>query len=277
MIKSLVNRLKPPVKVHWWRLEGSTHGNFGDEITKEIIENIFKRRVTWTPADACDIIGAGSIIEEVTQNKGSNRPYLWSSGFIQPGDLTISDSNYKVLGVRGKESLKRVTNATSDIVLGDAGLLASYLLKTAPDKQYKLGILPHYVDIDHPLIEHFAGDPSVIIIDATWPCQRVVEEIAKCDAVFSSSLHGLIVSDSLNVPNAHLRLSENKIKGGLYKFNDYYSIYSDSTRYIQQTPDNLTDKSAVELRDTIISLYKSIPVDELNGIKNRLLRAFPFH
>jgi len=268
-----LNFLKPQIKVNWWRLEGSEHGNFGDEITREIIAKVFGRRVVWTPADQCDMIGAGSIIEETLQNKGSNRPYVWSSGFIQQGDLTISDSDFKVIGVRGKESLKRVVGDTTNITIGDAGLLASYLIEQQP-KKHRLGILPHYVDIDSPVLQEFLkNNPEVHLIDATWPCKKVIEEIAKCEAVLSSSLHGLIVSDSLHVPSIHLKLSD-KLKGGEYKFNDYYSIYSQS-RYNSFTIDILS-KPLEEVIDEVQRSFIPVDKNELQSIKKSIIDSFPF-
>ena len=42
--------------------------------------------------------------------------------------------------------------------------------------------------------------------------------------MISSSLHGLIASDSLGIPNMRFVASD-KIIGGDYKYNDYYSSY----------------------------------------------------
>ena len=50
-------------------------------------------------------------------------------------------------------------------------------------------------------------------------------QLSKCKRVISSSLHDLILADSLVIPNIRIILS-NKIYGGNFKFNDYYSSYS---------------------------------------------------
>lgn len=278
LLSNITNRFKPAIKLYWWRLyeDQPKPGNFGDEITKEIIQAIFKRKVEWAPVEHCELIGAGSIIEEVTENKGANRPYLWGSGFIQPGSLTISSADYKIKGVRGTESLARVTDDTSHIVLGDPGILASYLLKKRPTKTYKLGILAHYVDKDHPFVENRSkSDATVRVIDPTWPCTTVVEEIAKCDAVLSSSLHGLIVADSVGTPNLHLKLGDG-LKGGSYKFGDYYSIYNES-RYQPATPADLEHFTTTdEIVEHIHAIYKPVDSTELQAIKDRIIKAFPF-
>ena len=49
----------------------------------------------------------------------------------------------------------------------------------------------------------------------------LLDGIASCRFLFSSSLHGLIFADSYSVPNAHLRLST-RVLGAEHKFRDYY-------------------------------------------------------
>lgn len=275
MNTATLKQCHPAVKLYWWRLEGDRpgNGNFGDEITKEIIETIFHRRVEWAPEEHCQIIGAGSIIEQVAGNKGANRPYLWGSGFIRKGTLTISSADFEIIGVRGRASKKRITDGPTCTTLGDPGLLASRLLKRIPEKQYPLGILPHYVDLDDAFVRNYKDNPDVRIIDPTLPCMTAIEEIAKCDAILSSSLHGLIVADSLAVPNLHVKLSDGLI-GGAYKFVDYYSIYSDA-RHQQVTPENFQNPDHDTIKEYILNNYKAVPGDEMEEIKDRLVRSFP--
>jgi pyruvyltransferase len=268
-------RLLPAVKLYWWRLHSDRpgSGNFGDEITKEIVETVFHRRVEWASEERCQIIGAGSIIERVTENKGGNRPYLWGSGFIRQGTLTVSSADYKIIGVRGRASRNRIAKGSTASTLGDPGLLADRLLQKNPEKQYSLGILPHYVDLDDVFVQEFKDNPDVRIIDPTLPCAMVIEEIAKCDAILSSSLHGLIVADSLAVPNLHLKLSSGLI-GGAYKFIDYYSIYSDARRQ-QVTPGKFPNPTHDSIKEFVLNHYKAVPGDEMKAIKDRLVHSFP--
>ena len=48
------------------------------------------------------------------------------------------------------------------------------------------------------------------------------EDIDKCDFILSSSLHGIIVADSFNIPNAWIYLTD-KVIGKGFKFHDYFS------------------------------------------------------
>jgi hypothetical protein len=49
----------------------------------------------------------------------------------------------------------------------------------------------------------------------------VVEAITACHAILSSSLHGLIVAEAYGVPAAWMTITD-KVKGGGFKFCDYY-------------------------------------------------------
>ena len=266
------NYLKRPVKLFWWRLEGSKHGNFGDEITQLLIKKIFNRRVVWAAPSECDMIGAGSILVETYQNKQTNKPFVWSSGFIEDDGITLTDDDFVFKALRGKSSLKRVASASQDsIVLGDAGLLASYLLEPGVQKRYKLGILPHYVDRDSDFIKELSKQEGVYIIDATWPCTQVVQAIAECETLLSSSLHGLIVGDSVGTPNKHLILSD-KLKGGNYKFIDYYSAL-EGTSYTALQQKELSGLSADAICNQIKANYQ-YPTN-LQVIQRSLIEAFP--
>ena len=63
---------------------------------------------------------------------------------------------------------------------------------------------------------------GIKIIDIEDDIYSVIESILECEMIFSSSLHGLIISDVLNVPNSWIRFRD-EFPGENFKFNDYYS------------------------------------------------------
>ena len=89
-----------------------------------------------------------------------------------------------------------------------------------------MGIIPHVVDLHHPVIEEIRGKyaDEILIIDLAhykkWT--DVIDQICSCERILSSSLHGLIVSDAYQVPSCWIELSGN-ISGGYFKFFDYAS------------------------------------------------------
>jgi len=262
------------IKLFWWRLEGSDHGNFGDEITRLLIEKIFHKDVEWAAPSECDMIGAGSILAEAYELKQQNKPYVWSSGLIKDDKLRIPASEFKFCSVRGSLTLGRIDGVAKNVTRGDAGLLASYLLpeRIGKRKKYRIGILPHYADTSSEFMRVMKHREAVTVIDATWPCEKVVEAISQCEVLISSSMHGLIVADSVGTPNIHVPMS-NKLKGGSYKFKDYYSVFSED-RYKPGTPEEIYQLSNDQLIDHVQQAYV-IPQD-LQDIKDSIIDAFPF-
>lgn len=266
------------IKLFWWRLDNSDHGNFGDEITRLLIKKIFNKDSSWAPASECEMIGAGSILAEVYETKGENKPYVWSAGLIRSGELRIPADAFQFRAVRGKLTLGRVDGLDkATVALGDAGLLASYLLpmraKLFKRKKYKIGILPHYKDTDSDFMRVMNSRSDIFVIDATWPCTKVIESIAQCEIVLSSSLHGLIVADSVGTPNVHVPMS-NLVEGGDYKFKDYYSVFTEQDRYKPLVPTDIYKLSNSQLYDHVKANY--VTPSNLSQIKQSLIQAFPF-
>jgi pyruvyltransferase len=259
--------------MYWWRFEQQSQRNFGDEISPLLVEEAFGRRCTWTWPHRCEIVAAGSIIELVREMKGSNRPFLWGTGFMRDEDDHLDDREFDVIAVRGTRSRDRVTNGRERVALGDPGLLADCLLASAPAKKYRLGILPHFLDATVEEVDWLRRQDGVLVIDATDEPRRVVQDIARCETLLSSSLHGLIVADSVGVPNAHIRLSGNRFIGGMYKFRDYYSVFTDPARYFEVSPGRVLGTGVAAAADQVQERYH--PPADLARIKERLRASFP--
>lgn len=266
---------KKPLKMFWWRLDHPHRGNFGDEISAVLVNEIFGLPCMWTAPDQCELVGAGSIIETLLRAKGSNRPALWGSGaFLRDGGKEITEDDFDVLALRGELSRKLVKGNHDSIALGDPGLLASALLRSKPKKMYALGILPHFLDAELPEIDMLRSQSGVKVIDATNEPTQVVEEIAECQCVLSSSLHGLIVADSVGIPNAHMMLSNNEHIGGTNKFRDYYSVFSNPSRHIVLDPDPVLRMPVSSIVQRVEESYV-VPTD-IDDIKEALIKSFPY-
>ena len=62
---------------------------------------------------------------------------------------------------------------------------------------------------------------SNITLNSRGEIRSIVKSIAKCRAVVSSGLHGVIFAHALSTPAAAIKVSD-KISGGDWKFFDYY-------------------------------------------------------
>lgn len=226
-----VNILKKPIKIWFFREQGFL--NFGDELTTDIIERLFRKKCELVSIDDADLYAVGSIIEAIDHKK-SKKSYVWGSGFIRPDD-TCNNKSLVFCAVRGKHSRKRLDRKYSRIPLGDPGLLSSLIYERVPSGEKKVGIVPHYMDEEEDILAKAKIDKDKYeIISVKDTPDNVVKKITGCRVILSSSLHGLIVADSFQIPNAHLKLSD-KLTGGDFKFKDYYSALNRKHKSVSGT------------------------------------------
>ncbi|OHV44734.1 hypothetical protein BCD48_24980 [Pseudofrankia sp. BMG5.36] len=259
--------------MYWWSPGYPHKKNFGDEISPLLITEIFDRPCQPSAPDRCEIVAAGSIVELVLGMKRANRPILWGTGFMREEDNHITGNDFEVVAVRGSRSRERVKDNRDAVTLGDPGLLADALLTSSPVRKHRLGVLPHFLDAEIAELDWLRAQDGVHIIDATWEPRRVVAEIAACETLISSSLHGLIVADSVGVPNGHIRLSDNKFIGGMYKFRDYYSVFADPARHFTLSAGEVLGLGVAGTAAHVRQRYR-VPAD-LPALKESLIKSFP--
>jgi len=191
--------------------------NWGDALNPILVELLSGRKVQHLENLFHDrYLVIGSILE------GANsHAVVWGSGFIGEGSSTIEPPR-SVCAVRGPLSRAALIKAGTYCppVYGDPALLLPWFFNPIVDRRYEIGILPHYVDKDHPWVKQHENDPHVLIIDVEGGIGSVIRAVKSCNIILSSSLHGLILADSYGIPNAWINLS-NLILGGHFKFRDY--------------------------------------------------------
>jgi pyruvyltransferase len=194
--------------------------NFGDAITPVLLSSYGMTPIFATPRRA-QLVSTGSILHHLPDDYAG---YILGSGLIAE-NFARPLAHATILGLRGKLS-RELMQAPADIVLGDPGLLLPKVLQAIPKKKYLLGIVPHFVDkLDPRLKILLARYPTQIrVIDVQRHPVAVLKDIAQCEYIISSSLHGLVIADGLGIPNGWLVLS-NKVKGGEFKFRDYYTAF----------------------------------------------------
>ena len=157
---------------------------------------------------------------------GDEKTFIWGAGAIR-GKQPLRKKPEKILCVRGPLTRNYLLKQNIDCpeCYGDPALLLPLLYTSKCKRSYKIGILPHYVDLDNVFIHKLLKrDNSVKLIDFVhyrhW--HDVVDEICSCEFIISSSLHGLILSDAYNTPNVWVKFSD-KVYGNGFKFHDYYA------------------------------------------------------
>ena len=141
--------------------------------------------------------------------------------------------NIKIIAIRGNYSLQRIIKngqkISNSVVLADPGILFPLIYDliqlNAIEKKHELCVIPHYIDKTNILIKTKIKINNFLILNITDNPSKFIFSLLRCKRVLSSSLHGLIISDSLGIPNMRMLVS-NKIGGGNYKFKDYYSAYN---------------------------------------------------
>ena len=228
------------------------------------------------------MIGVGSLLQKCVVPElslfkrlaGFFQPELQvlSSGFIRavPDNMVLC-RKLDVRAVRGektREIIERLSGKPCSAATGDGGMLYPLLLDTMPEKKYTLGVIPHYRDQSQSAVKELVSQyDNAVIIDVLDEPLEVLKQIARCNFILSSSLHGLIVADALDIPNRHVRFSGN-VTGDDFKFCDYYSVFTPEYQLESLTPEKALAMSKDELFGAYISKRERIA-----GLQDGLLRA----
>ncbi len=240
----------PSIPVYWWDSAGKLldrggerrfeHGNFGDLASRDIVARLAGQTVRQARPGERRLLSTGSVI-----HLARTGDIVWGSG--SKGDKQAFDNvkHLDVYAVRGPltaDLLKSSGIDTSKLsVLFDPGCLIGELYKeelarhdVAANAHYgKIRIVPHFRDDlilrrENPhLIDH------IVSVD----CQPLdmARNLLGAEAVYSSSLHGIIFAEALGIPAYWLRSKSGEDQ---FKFHDYY--YG-TGRYDVKVFDDLAD------------------------------------
>jgi len=202
--------------------------NWGDYINPFLVEKITGRKTVsykriYNPLNKPKLFGVGSILH----HSGLDNSIIWGSGFIY-SPKKLKGTPDKILALRGKGSaaIFESFGVQHNNVFGDPALLFPTFYKPSKSKRFKIGIIPHYSELDYFLsTSQINNNKDVTIISPMVIKNQVydiIDQISECDIVISSSLHGLILADAYQIPSLRFTFT-NKLVGGDFKFNDYYS------------------------------------------------------
>lgn len=276
--KLRIKLFKDPIIIYQFVFTEPYGINFGDELTKDIIQKLFNKKVeVHNKIDTkFDLLGVGSLIH-FFNDVVNYKIYVWGSGLIDENVNTIND-NFIFKACRGKNTRAMLAEKYHEIPLGDPGLLCNLIYTSKVKKTDKIGVIPHYRDERSNFLNNvIKKHPEIFkIISVSQAPEKVADDIKSCKLILSSSLHGLIVSDSFGVPNIHLKLSDNlesqnHLRGGEYKFRDYYTAIGKKYKNFDPREEDLLN---VKRYEKIIDSYK--PIKNLKQIQDSLTRTFPY-
>ncbi len=265
------------IQVFWWssvKFENKPQENFGDILSKYLVEKISGKDVIWkhpkknkwNPFKQKIFFTTGSILAHVTKNC-----IVWGSGIISKQD-NVEEASF--LAVRGPETYDYLINKGYSVqkVFGDPAIVLPKYYNQKVEKQYELGIIPHYIDYIK-VNNWYKDDKTVKVINLlNNDVEAVVNEILSCKQVLSSSLHGVIVSHTYNIPAVWIEFS-NKLSGDGVKFVDYFK----SVDMEPYQPSQYLEKIRSIQVEELFNKYQSLPKKNvINILSDKLLSVCPF-
>ena len=267
-----------PIRVFTARY-GFRRGNSGDECSLHVLRALLPGReiIVESEPERANLFAVGSVLDKIPVGQPRRRA-VWGTGLIDEFHrLTIPEGDdVGVFAVRGPLTAVRVrlggAGLTGDLPYGDAGVLVSEVWPRMPDTptRYRLGVVAHYVDMDDNelcVLARRHGD-EVTVIDPCAPVHDVLRGIAECEAVLSSSLHGLVFAESIGIPSAWFRISD-KIAGGSFKFRDWYTALREET---DPLPMSMAEAHGLSISE-IVSRCTLNRGDEVEAMRLRLIVA----
>lgn len=265
------------LRLFWWNemiMQGKSRENYGDLLGKYLVEKISNKQVKWTKPNAFSLLDffspiyvtIGSVLQHINK-----KCIVWGSGIISKNQI-IKKAVF--LAVRGPLTRKLLLDQGHIVpeVYGDPALLLPKYYNPEIEKEFKIGIIPHYNDYKQ-VKNWFYENENVLIIDLmTINVEETTNQILKCERIVSSSLHGIIVAHAYGIPAVWQRFS-NKLFGDDIKFQDYFesvNLHSYSTDIINEMPEEKKLISFFDSRDNLPDK------NQIRLIQEGLLKVCPF-
>ena len=256
----------------YWYYKEADGLNFGDWIGPYIFGKLTGHRPYFRDARRRGLgayhLTCGSILGHIRQ---SGKAIVWGSGAIKPdASFPAPKIIHAVRGPLSREICIRLGHRCPE-VYGDPGiLLPQFYTPTTRRTKHRLGIVPHFKDLELALAL-FGNREDVLIVDVRRNVEPVVDDIASCEAVVSSSLHGIILAQAYGLPAARIVLSD-KVIGGNFKFDDYFLGAELAPPQKPIVVDQHRPPATKELTDAALASG----VVDLAPVARRLLKACPF-
>lgn len=236
--------------------------NFGDALTPYLIEKMSGKAAVYTrpSRDVIVYMATGSMLDDDITNT-----IVWGCGIAWAHDIIREPKEFRA--VRGPISRRRVIECGLKCpdVVGDPALLMPSLYNPQRTQEYKIGVIPHYIDLPKA-VKHYGNQSDTLVINILDPIEKVIDQVVNCDKILSSSLHGLVVAQAYQKPNRWVQFSDDVIGDGT-KFYDFML----SVGMNPYAPINLRDPIDIH------GIMKRVNYSDSKIDLKRLLDACPFN
>lgn len=265
------------IRLFWWneiKLQRKPKENYGDLLSKYLVEKISNKEVVWCkPANfhfqdffSPIYVTIGSILTHVNK-----KCIVWGSGIISK-EFEIKKAAF--LAVRGPQTRKHLVDQGFEVpeIYGDPALLLPQYYHPKIEKEYKIGVIPHYRDFKK-VSGFYENQESILLIDLmTNDVEKITDSFLKCEKIVSSSLHGIIVAHAYGIPAIWHKFSDDVFGDGI-KYQDYF----ESVGIKSYMPVMSNNKMVVSDLESIFENKNALPekgvIDELCS---KLMAVCPF-
>lgn len=232
--------MKKPISLHWY----NNKPNFGDALAADVVRVVSGRDVVWADPLTCDLFSTGSLYDFIQKRALSDQPgaNVWGSGTLGPMKNPFW-GGVRIHAQRGP--LTRLTTLSACSTHGDPGLLYPMIYGESISKSEEAIFIPHRRHVEKAL-SMIGQNPRIglrVVDPRTSDHQSIARAIVGSRLVFSSSLHGLIISDAFAVPNIWV-MPKGIHRWPYWKFLDYFlSIRRPLTKpiFMHQILENLSN------------------------------------
>lgn len=206
---------RQPVHAFWCRIPSLP--NFGDALTPWLITRLTGQYPVFVrpedPRPKYLVVGS-------TISYAGAGCTVWGAGIIRASDLISPKA--RLLAVRGPLTRVRAIECGAHCpkVYGDPALLLPRFYRPAVRERRGIGLVAHFSDKPH-LAAHWHAIKGLRLIDIQDPIESVIDQIASCEIIASSSLHGIIVSHAYGIPAVWVKFRDSP-RTNDSKFHDYF-------------------------------------------------------
>lgn len=260
---SRITSVAAPVYAFWCR--HPSRRNFGDALTPWLVKRIVGQHPTFVAPDAP--VDKYLLVGSIAGYAGE-RSTLWGAGIVSRDEVLSPLASFRA--VRGPLTRARALECGADCpeVYGDPALLLPRFHRSAQVPRGGVGVVPHYLD-KAQLEARWRPSAELRLIDIQGPIEDVIDSIASCELVISSSLHGIITAHAYGVPAVWVEFGDLRF-GDRSKFRDYQlSVGHEprppvSLRDADPDPDALAPRAAAaDLALDVDALWRACPLREI--------------